>query len=86
MANRVTGRLRRRTAYGEALWVDVLKTLGVGVATLLVMFVVGAGLGLMIVAPWGRASPECSMWCVVEHRIERLLAGGDDGTDNGERR
>ena len=68
---------RRRTAYGEAPWVDALKTTGVALATLLVMFAIGAFLALMIIAPWGRASPDCSMFCVLEKRIEAWLAEGD---------
>ena len=71
-------RPRKTTAFGEPLWVDALKTAGVGLATLLVMFVIGAALGLMIIAPWGRASPECSMWCVMEERLESMFASDPD--------
>jgi hypothetical protein len=27
-------------------------------------------LALMIIAPWGRASPECSIWCVLDQAVE----------------
>jgi hypothetical protein len=58
--------------------VDAVKTVGVALGTLLVMFVIGAVLGLMIIAPWGRASPDCSMWCVAEKRLAVMF--GSDGT------
>ena len=74
MSNPERGRSRKVTAFGEALWVDALKTAGVALATLLVMFLIGAALGLMIIAPWGRASPECSMWCVMEERLDAMFA------------
>ena len=66
--------LKKRTVFGEPLWVDALKTLGVVMAMLLVVVVVGAVLGVMIIAPWGRASPECSIYCVLERRLEAFLS------------
>lgn len=71
-------RPRKTTAFGEPLWVDAMKTAGVALGTLLVTFIIGAALGLMIIAPWGRASPDCSMWCVVEKRLEVMF--GDNGS------
>ena len=66
-----------RTSFGEALWVDALKTACVALATLLVMFLIGGFLALMIIAPWGRASPDCSMFCVLEKRLERMFSDSD---------
>lgn len=63
----------RKTAFGEAFWVDALKTAGVAFVTLLVMFLIGGALTLMVIAPWGRASPDCSMFCVLEQRLEAML-------------
>lgn len=69
--------LRKTTAFGEALWVDVLKTIGVGFGTLGVMLIIGLLISLIIVSPWGRASPECSMWCVLEMEFNEIFPGGD---------
>ncbi len=66
--------LKKQTVFGEPLWVDALKTLGVVMTMLLVVVVVGAVLGVMIIAPWGRASPECSIYCVLERRLEAFLS------------
>ncbi len=66
-----------RTSFGEALWVDALKTACVALVTLLVMFLIGGFLALMIIAPWGRASPDCSMFCVLEQRIEQMFSDAE---------
>ena len=63
---------KKLTVFGEPLWVDALKTLGV--ALLLGTVAVGAVLGIMIMAPWGRASPECSIFCVLEQRLEAFFS------------
>ncbi|MGI9409633.1 MAG: hypothetical protein ACR2OV_06145, partial [Hyphomicrobiaceae bacterium] len=44
----------KSTEFGEPLWVDVLKTLGVGMIMLSVTIIVGGALGVAIMAPWGR--------------------------------
>jgi hypothetical protein len=62
------------TAFGEPLWLDVLKTLGVGLALLSVTVVVGGLLGVAIMAPWGRASPDCSIYCVLEKQIDGFFS------------
>lgn len=62
--------INRQTAYSEPLWVDALKTLGVAGIMLLIVILVGSTLTLMMIAPWGRASPECSMWCVLGQEVE----------------
>ncbi len=68
------GSAKKLTVFGEPLWLDALKTLCVAMTTLLVIVVVGAVLGVMIIAPWGRASPECSIYCVLERRLEAFFA------------
>ena len=73
MAPERENRTAKRTRFGEALWVDTLKTVGVALVTLLVMFLIGGFLTLMVVAPWGRASPDCSMFCVLEKRLEEMF-------------
>ena len=60
----------RRTEFGEPLWLDTLKTLCVGLAYLFGIVAVGGVLGIAIMAPWGRASPDCSIYCVLERYIE----------------
>jgi hypothetical protein len=62
------------TVFGEPLWLDVLKTLGVAIALLSVTVVVGGLLGVAIMAPWGRASPDCSIYCVLERHIEGFFS------------
>ena len=66
-------RLTQPTSFGEPLIVDLLKTLGVGIGVIGFFLVVGALLGLAIIAPWGRASFDCSMWCVIERDIREFL-------------
>ncbi len=62
--------INKQTAFGEPLWVDTLKTLGVVATMTLITIVLGGALALMIIAPWGRASPECSIWCVLDQAVE----------------
>ena len=71
---------KRLTAYGEPLWLDVIKTVGYAVVALLIMFGVGGVLGLMVVAPWGRASHDCSMYCVMEKEIRGFFAASASGS------
>ena len=75
MTERRPGRSGRTTRFGEPLWLDAMKTLGVALATVSVMFLIGGVLGLMVIAPWGRASPDCSMWCVMQRHLEGMFAG-----------
>ena len=65
---------QKLTVFGEPLWLDALKTLGVIAAMLVGIVGVGAVLGVMIIAPWGRASPDCSIYCVLELRLESFFA------------
>ncbi len=65
---------KKLTVFGEPLWLDALKTLGVAMAILLLTVAVGAVLGVAIIAPWGRASPECSIYCVLERQVEAFFS------------
>ena len=60
----------KRTEFGEPLWMDVLKTLGVGLIMLSVTIIVGGALGVAIMAPWGRASHDCSIYCVLRKEFK----------------
>ena len=50
---------------GEPIWLDVLKALRTFLILMALVAVVGGGLGIAIIAPWGRASPDCSIFCVI---------------------
>lgn len=63
------------TEFGEPLWVDALKTMGVFVAMLAGVVAVGAVLGVMIIAPWGRESFDCSIYCVLERELTEIFSG-----------
>lgn len=69
-------RREKLTSYGEPLWLDVIKTLGVALSVLGGVIGVGAILVLAIVAPWGRESFDCSIWCVIEREIFSFVGGG----------
>ena len=60
----------RTTEFGEPLWLDTLKTIGVALASLAVVIAVGGVLAIAIIAPWGRASFDCSIYCVLEEYYE----------------
>ena len=36
---------------------------------------IGAVLGVAIIAPWGRASHDCSIYCVLEREYEAFFSG-----------
>jgi hypothetical protein len=59
----------------EPLWVDALKTIGVGLTMLTIVIVVGGALGIAIIAPWGRASHDCSIYCVLERQFDAYWSG-----------
>ena len=61
--------INKQTAFREPLWLDALKTLGVAGIVLLITIALGSILALLMIAPWGRASPECSMWCVLDQEL-----------------
>lgn len=62
--------LNRKTEFGEPLWLDTLKTIGVAVVSLTIVIAVGGALAVAIIAPWGRASFDCSIYCVLEGYYE----------------
>ncbi len=66
---------KKLTVFGEPLWLDALKTLGVAMIMLSITVVLGLVLAVMVIAPWGRASPDCSIYCVIERRVEAFLSG-----------
>lgn len=65
----------KRTVFGEPVWLDTLKTLGVFAVMLALIVVVGGALGIAIMAPWGRASFDCSIYCVLEQYIASFFTG-----------
>ncbi len=68
------------TAFGEPLWVDALKTAGVGLVILLIVILGGGALAVAIMAPWGRASHDCSIYCVIEREFDALFYGKPAGS------
>ncbi len=73
-SDRQAGGEEKLTAFGEPLWIDTLKTLGVAMAMLLGVVVIGGALGVAIIAPWGRASHDCSIYCVLEKQLDAFLS------------
>jgi hypothetical protein len=57
-------------ALGESVWIDVLKALQTFLVLMALVAVVGGGLGIAIIAPWGRASPDCSIFCVIANKLK----------------
>ena len=62
-------KLKKQNAIGEPLWIDILKTSRSFIIFMLVSAVVGGGLGIAVIAPWGRASPDCSIYCVIMNKL-----------------
>lgn len=54
----------------EPLWVDVMKSMGCGMAMIVLTIIVGGALGVAIMAPWGRSSFDCSIYCVIRQYFE----------------
>ena len=67
------GGLNRTTEFGEPLWLDALKSTGVALLYLTFIIVVGGALAIAIIAPWGRASHDCSIYCVLERYIDSFF-------------
>tara|TARA_Y100001968_G_scaffold100574_1_gene90493 strand:+ start:13 stop:951 length:939 start_codon:yes stop_codon:yes gene_type:complete len=61
--------LKKQNAIGEPLWIDVLKTSRSFIIFMVVVAVVGGSLGIAVIAPWGRASPDCSIYCVIMNKL-----------------
>ena len=40
------------------------------VVFMLITAAVGGGLAIAIIAPWGRANPECSIFCVLANKLK----------------
>jgi hypothetical protein len=55
---------------GEPIWIDVLKGARTFLVLMALVAVVGGGLGIAIIAPWGRASPDCSIFCVIVNKLK----------------
>ena len=64
----------KTTEFGEPLWLDVLKSVGSGLLMLLITIIVGGALGVAIMAPWGRASHDCSIYCVLERHFDSYFS------------
>lgn len=64
------GGISRKTEFGEPLWLDALKSTGVALTYLTVVIVLGGALAIAIIAPWGRASFDCSIYCVLEQYVD----------------
>ena len=61
---------KRVNSLGEPIWVDILKGLRTFLLLMALVAVVGGGLGIAIIAPWGRASPDCSIFCVIVNKLK----------------
>ncbi len=57
----------------EPFWVDVMKSIGCGLTLLLLTIIVGGALGIAIMAPWGRASFDCSIYCVIREYFQSFF-------------
>lgn len=57
----------------EPFWVDVMKSAGCGLSLLALTIVVGGALAVAIMAPWGRASFDCSIYCVIGRYFESFF-------------
>jgi hypothetical protein len=51
-----------------------MKTMGVFAALLGGTVLVGAILGVMIIAPWGRESFDCSIYCVLDRELADIFS------------
>ena len=67
--------LSKVTSFGEPLWLDALKSIGQGLATLVLVLFVGGALAIAIIAPWGRASHDCSIYCVLQNQFDKYWSG-----------
>ncbi len=70
------GGLNKVTTFGEPLWKDALKTIWAATLFFLFIIVVGGALSVAIIAPWGRASHDCSIYCVIRKHFG--ITGFDD--------
>lgn len=63
--------LSKVTSFGEPLWLDALKSIVQGLVMLVFVLVLGGALAIDIIAPWGRASHDCSVYCVLERQFKK---------------
>lgn len=57
----------------EPFWVDVMKSMGCGLAMIVLTIIVGGALAVAIIAPWGRASFDCSIYCVIREYFSNFF-------------
>lgn len=74
MSNQEPPKNPNLTIMGEPLWVDALKTFGVVCGMLVIVLIGGVLLALAIIAPWGRSSFDCSIWCVMERGLREMFS------------
>ncbi|MFT5508569.1 MAG: hypothetical protein ACI89J_001645 [Hyphomicrobiaceae bacterium] len=70
-----TAKTEKLTAFGEALWVDAMKSMGCGLLLLVLTIIVGGALAVAVIAPWGRSSFDCSIYCVIGQYLTKLFGG-----------
>jgi len=76
-------RVRKKlNALGEPIWLDVLKTSRSFVIFIGIVAIVGGGLGIAVIAPWGRASPDCSIYCVIKNKLGDPIRWDELTTEN----
>ena len=68
---------KKLNVLGETLWLDILKTSRALFIFLLLATIVSGGLGIAIIAPWGRASPDCSIYCVLMNKLKDPIQWSD---------
>ena len=69
-------------ALGEPMWLDVLRTSRAFAIFMILVVVVGGGLGIAVIAPWGRASPDCSIYCVIANKLGDPIRWDELATEN----
>ena len=67
--------MNKVTSFGDPLWLDALKSTGQGLIMLVIVLVLGGALAVAIIAPWGRASHDCSIYCVLERQFDKYWSG-----------
>lgn len=64
-----SGEPENLTTFGEPLWKDAMKSMGCGLVLLAITIVVGGALAVAVIAPWGRSSFDCSIYCVIRQYL-----------------
>ena len=73
----------RETEFGEPLWLDVLKSTGVGLAYFTFVIVLGGALAIAVIAPWGRASFDCSIYFHEDWEVSEFYLYEPSAMKNG---